>query len=697
VFPPECSQPVQTLRGVGAVLRGRLARLGIATIADLLAHFPREYQDRRRLDRLDQAAAKERANVLVRVVAARWIGSRWPRTLKVQIEDGSARAELLCFGRAFLSKVLLPGRQFWLSGRFQRQRGELTCSSFDLEPCDPREASRSFGRILPLYPLTEGLSQAALRTLVARALEWAGPRLEDALPAALRERRKLPGFRRALQGLHFPETEAELEQARRALAYTELFAYQLALGRARRERLEATRSRPRHAQRLKAALLERLGFRLTGDQERVLAEIERDLFGPHPGARLLQGEVGSGKTLVAFLAALAVIEAGEQAALLAPTELLARQQAEAAARLLEPLGVRVAFLSGSVQGEPRESLKAALAAGRVDFLVGTHALFSEDIRYRRLGLAIVDEQHRFGVRQRQAFLAKGASPDLLLMSATPIPRTLALALFGDLELSELRELPHGRRPVITHLCREGNEARVYQRVGQEIQAGGQAYFVYPLIGELPDLDLKHAEGMFRTLQKEVFPGRRLALIHSRVPEEQKVRVMAEFASGRVEILVATSVMEVGLDVPNATCIVVEHAERFGLSALHQLRGRVGRGPRQSYAFFVYSPELTESGKQRLKAVMGTTDGFAIAEEDLRIRGPGEFLGLRQSGSFRLAVADLARDWDTLLEARADAFGLLEHDPGLVAPEHAPLRRLLPAYPPAGGAEEEPDADHGWIL
>ena len=687
MFPPECRQPVETLHGVGAVLQGRLARLGVTTIADLLAHFPREYQDRRSLDRLGEAASKERANVLVRVVAASWIGSRRPRTLKVRIEDDSGRAELLCFGRAFLSRVLLPGRRFWLSGRFQAQGGSLECSTFELEPYDPREASRSFGRILPLYPLTEGLSQTVVRRLVERALEWAAPRLQEALPAGLRERRRLESFSRALRALHFPGSEEELAGARRALAYTELFAYQLALGRARQERLRQARSRPRHAQNLKAGLLARLSFRLTADQERVLAEVELDLFGPHPSARLLQGEVGSGKTLVAFLAALAVIEAGEQAALLAPTELLARQQAEAAARLLEPLGVRVAFLSGGVQGEPRGSLKAALAEGRVDLLVGTHALFSEDIRYRRLGLAIVDEQHRFGVGQRQAFLAKGASPDLLLMTATPIPRTLALALFGELELSELREMPRGRRPVITHLSRQGNEARVYQRVAQELEAGGQAYFVYPLIEESPELDLKHAEGMFRALKK-MFPAFRLGLIHSRLPEGEKVEVMAGFSSGRVRALVATSVMEVGMDVPNASCIVVEHAERFGLSALHQLRGRVGRGPRQSYAFFVYSPELTESGKERLKAILGTSDGFAIAEQDLRIRGPGEFLGQRQSGSFRLAVADLARDWDTLLEARADAFELLERDPSLVAPEHALLRSLLP---------EEPYADHGWIL
>jgi ATP-dependent DNA helicase RecG len=697
VFLPECLKPVETLRGVGSVLRERLARLGLTTIADLLMHFPRDYQDRRRLDRLAEAAEKERVNVLVRVVASRWIGRGYPRTLKVQVEDESGRASLLCFGRAFLSKVLLPDRRFWLSGRFQRQHGELVCSTFELEPHDPGEASRSFGRILPLYPLTEGLSQTALRVLMGRALEWAEPRLQDALPPALRARRDLPGIREALRGLHLPDSEDKLERARRGLAYTELFAYQLALGRARRERLAATRSRPRHAQKLKAALLARLAFRLTGDQERALAEIEADLLGPHPAARLLQGEVGSGKTLVAFLAALSVIEAGEQAALLAPTELLARQQADAAARLLEPLGVRVAFLSGGVQGEARESLRRALAGGQIDFLVGTHALFSEDIHYHRLGMAIIDEQHRFGVRQRQAFLAKGPSPDLLLMSATPIPRTLALALFGDLELSEIRELPTGRLPVITHLTREGNESKVYERVRQEVKGGGQAYFVYPLIEESEDRELKHAEGMLQTLKKQVFTEFRLDLIHSRLAEEEKIRVMAEFASGQVQILVATSVLEVGMDVANASCIVVEHAERFGLSALHQLRGRVGRGARQSYAFLIYSAELTESGKQRLKAIMETGDGFAIAEEDLRIRGPGEFLGLRQSGIFKMAVADLARDWDTLLAAREDALGLLEKDPGLVAPEHAPLSRLLAAARPAGSGEEERDADHGWLL
>jgi ATP-dependent DNA helicase RecG len=498
-----------------------------------------------------------------------------------------------------------------------------------------------------------------------------------------------------LRGLHFPGSEEEQAASRRALAYSELFCYQLRLERSRRARLGVERRRARGDGNLRARLLARLPFRLTEDQERALAEIDADLFGPHPAARLLQGEVGSGKTLVALLSALAVIEAGEQAALLAPTELLARQHADMAARLLEPLGVRVALLTGAVQGEARGRLLAALARGELDLAVGTQALFSGQVRYRRLGLVIVDEQQRFGVRQRGALLAKGEAADLLLMSATPIPRTLALLLFGDLGHSELRELPGGRLPVITHLTRQGNEGRVYERVREELRRGGQAYLVYPLIGTEAG-GVKEAEAMFR-LQQKNFPEARLALLHSRVPEPEKV--MAAFAAGRLDVLVATSVLEVGVDVPNASCLVVQQAERFGLASLHQLRGRVGRGPRQSYAFLVYGEDLTEAGAARLKAVLGSRDGFALAEEDLRLRGPGEFLGARQSGALRLGVADLARDWEICRAARADALELAGADPGLSRPENAPLREVLERLEPPGEGRpgEELDADYGWIL
>jgi ATP-dependent DNA helicase RecG len=690
------SRSVRTLRGVGPVLAGRLQRLGIRTLSDLAFYAPRDYQDRRRRDRLSEAAGLERANVLVRVVSGRWFGS-WPRIFRAEVEDESGRAALLCFGRPFLSRQLEPGRRFWVSGRFQRQRrehGELASSAFELEPYDPQEESRIVGRILPVFPLTEGVGQRTLRLLVAQALEALGD-LPERLPEGLRARHDLPSLRDALRGLHFPQSEDEQEAARRCLVYTELFYYQLELERSRRARQTVTRRRERHAQLLKHGLLNRLPFRLTGDQERALAEIEADLFCPHPATRLLQGEVGSGKTLVAFLAALAVIESGEQVALLAPTELLARQHADTAASLLEPLGVRVAFLSAGVQGEARDSLLEALARGEVDLAVGTHALFSQSVSYRRLGLAIVDEQQRFGVRQRGALLAKGAAPDLLMMSATPIPRTLALVLFGDLGLSELREMPRGRLPVITHLARQGNEGRVYERVREEVRRGGQAYLVHPLIGTEAG-GPREAEAMFRRLKRETFPELRLGMLHSRVPEPAKV--MAAFAAGKLDILVATSVMEVGVDVPNANCLVVHQAESFGLASLHQLRGRVGRGPRRSYAFLVYGEGLSPAAAARLKAVLGSNDGFALAEEDLRLRGPGEFLGLRQAGALRLGLAELGRDWEICRVARADALELSRADPGLSRPENALVREVLERMEAGARAgEEEERADHGWIL
>jgi ATP-dependent DNA helicase RecG len=666
---PRSGDCVTSLKGVGPALSRRLGRLGIHTLGDLLAHYPRDYQDRRRVDVLSQAAGLQRVNVLVNVRGQQWIGKSYPRVLRITVEDETGRAALLCFGRPYLSRVLLPGRRFWVSGVFQRWGGELAASNFEIELHEGREDAEGFRRILPVYALTDGLTQKGMRKLQLQALGQleAGAPEADPVPFLLREQRKLMGQGEALRMIHFPGSPEQLERARRSIVYAELLQYQLLLGQSRRARLAVVRRRATHAQNMRGAVVRRLPFQLTGDQRRVLAEIDADLFGPHPGARLLQGEVGSGKTLVALLAAAAVIEAGEQVALMAPTELLARQHADTAARLLEPVGIRVAFLSGSVQGDARQELTAHLAAGEIDLVVGTHALYSGAVDYRRLGLAIVDEQHRFGVRQRQALLAKGPNPDLLLMTATPIPRTLALAAFGDLELSEIRKPPAGRRPVITHLAREGNEAKVYERVRREIASGGQAYFVYPLIEEAPELGLKAAEGMFRTLSREVFPDLRLALIHSRLPEEQKVRVMARFATAEIDILVATSVMEVGVDVPSATCIVIEQAERFGLSSLHQLRGRVGRGSAQAYAFLVYGRSLTVEGVQRLKAIMDLADGFAIAEQDLKLRGPGEFAGLRQSGYLRLGLADLLRDWEEFLRARKDAETILDRSPAGAGP------------------------------
>jgi len=674
MFLLNCTQPVEELKRVGPASSRLLARLEIHSLEDLLRHYPRDYQDRRQLDPLSAALQKERINCLVRVVSREWIGRGYRKTLRVEIADDTGSAFLVCFGRDYLKNVLLPGRQFLVSGSFNPRFATVQSTNFDLEPYGPK--SLRFGRILPLYPLTEGLTQEALRRFVRQALEQVGGRLADELPEGIRLERELLHKGEAVRALHFPSSWEELQKARRTLVFEELFYYQLVLARTRRLRRQARKRRKEIPFHLQSGLLERLPFSLTPDQERVLAEVEADLFSPFQAARLIQGEVGSGKTLVAFLAALSVIEAGEQVAFLAPTELLARQHAGNAARLLEPLGVRTAFLSGSTPAAQRGLLRQSLQAGEIQLLIGTHALFSPDIRYPQLGLVIVDEQHRFGVLQRQAILAKGDHPDLLLLTATPIPRTLAMTVFGDLELSEIRGLPAGRKAVITHLTRPGGEAKVYERVYREIRAGRQAYFIYPLIEESESLQVKDAEGMARRLKAEVFPDLRLGLIHSRLSEEEKRGTMEAFCAGEIQILVATSVLEVGVDVPNASCMVIEQAERFGLSNLHQLRGRVGRGPYQSYAFLIYGEQLSPEAIQRLRVIMATGDGFAIAEEDLKIRGPGDFLGARQSGYLRLGLADPVRDRELFLSARQDALALLEEDPGLIQTQNGACREVL---------------------
>jgi len=429
---------------------------------------------------------------------------------------------------------------------------------------------------------------------------------------------------------------------------------------------------------LQKKLLERLPFSLTAGQAQAVDEINGDMAANIPMARLLQGDVGSGKTLVSFLSALRAIEENAQAAIMAPTELLARQHAENAARLLEPLGLHIAFLTGNIKAAGRKELLKNLADGSIDIVVGTHALFSGDVEYKNLKLVVIDEQHRFGVTQRSLIMSKGKETGLLMMSATPIPRTLALTVFGDMDVSVIKDMPPGRKPVKTHLAKESNEKKVYDFVRGELEQGRQAYFVYPLI-EGGD-EIKDAVSMADRLAKEVFPKYKTALIHSKVAEDEKKQTMDDFRKGEIKILSATSVVEVGVDVPNATCMVVEHAERFGLSALHQLRGRVGRGQDQSFCFLVYSDELTEEGKTRLKVMLENSDGFVIAEEDLKLRGPGHIAGTEQSGYLVLGIANPIRDIEELQRAREDAFSIMENDPDLLLADHRVIAKVLEEAP-----------------
>ncbi|MDR0386672.1 MAG: ATP-dependent DNA helicase RecG [Treponema sp.] len=713
MFLRELTASPDHIKGAGPATIRALARAGITSVGGLLCRYPRDWEDRSVTVPLADFRRHPSVCTVVRVLAHDWFGFGRMKTLKVYVEDASARAVLVCFNRPFLEKQLTVGKQFRLWGRFFYKYGEIQSTMFEVEPLENAgaaetlpetvaESSRGFGRILPVYPLSAGLTQGLLRKLIRTALSQYAAPLEDELPAAIIRRDGLLPKARALRAIHFPASMEELDLARKTLIYEELFYLEVLVGRRAMERRPAGNSdaaaSPTRASGtpapLQRRLLERLPFTLTPGQEEAAAEINRDMDGPFPMARLLQGDVGSGKTLVSFLAALRAIEAGGQAALMAPTELLARQHAENAAALLEPLGVRIAFLTGNIKAAGRTPLLKSLAAGDVDMVVGTHALFSRDVVYRSLKLVVVDEQHRFGVTQRQAIMEKGHSslvspgmPDLLMMSATPIPRTLALTVFGDLDVSVIRGLPPGRKPVKTHLARESNEGKVYDFVGRELAAGRQAYFVYPLIEAADSGDLKDAESMAERLATTVFPQYKTALVHSRLDEEEKRKTMEAFRRGEVKALVATSVVEVGVDVPNASCMVIEHAERFGLSALHQLRGRVGRGAEQSYCFLVYSDEgpdgdgLTETGKTRLRVMLENSDGFVIAEEDLKLRGPGQITGIEQSGYLALGIADPVRDAGELARARADAFAMLEADPGLLAPDHRCVAGVLERVPP----------------
>jgi len=685
MFLRELTDNTSAIKGIGKKSSEILKKAGIETVGDLLLHTPRTYEDRQKRISLAQALASgEAANTVITVLAHDYIGFGKNATLKIIVEDDSARASLVCFGRNFLRSSLLPGKQFYLYGQFSFRYNELQTSAFETEPYS--QSPRLFGVILPIYPLYGNLTQSFFRKCIQSTLEEYADALENELPKTIIVKYDLEQKHQAISNVHFPRKLEDVATALRSLRFEELYYLQLTIKR----RAQTIKRNQRETRTLPGGLPEklaaRLPFKLTADQQQVLKEIRKDLSASFPMMRLLQGDVGCGKTLVALIAALYVIEAGEQAAIMAPTELLAQQHADTAAELLEPLGIKVALLSGSITQKMRNQLLDALQTGDIDLLLGTHALFSEDVRFKQLSLAIIDEQHRFGVLQRMAFVEKGTQfgnhpPDMLLMTATPIPRSLALTVFGDLDVSTIRTLPPGRKPVETHLARIGNEGKVYEWVQREIAAGKQAYFVYPLIEQSDSLALKDAESMFLNLKSHVFPDSRLALLHSRVPEEEKKQTMAYFLKGEIDILVATSVIEVGVNAPNATCMVVEHAERFGLSALHQLRGRVGRASYQSYAFFIYGNDLTSEGKSRLMALKETTDGFLIAEKDLSIRGPGELTGVRQAGRFKLAFADIIRDLELLKEARSEVEQLLESDPGLINPENQIVRAVLNRAPP----------------
>lgn len=670
-------EPVTTIHGVGSAAARALERLNVTTIADLLRLAPRRYEDRSQLVSLVEATRRGEGLVSAQVIRHDAFPFRGRRTLKIIVADESSHASLVCFGRNFLARSFPVGARILVWGQFALRFGEIQAATFEAEILDGEPDGAPTG-IFPVYPLTERLTQAALRRYTRAALDrvTAGGGLCDPLPTAILSEKGFPSLDEAISELHYPSSFEAAARARRRLVFEELFLFQFGLAReALRRRTARRRARPARQRELRAAVLEALSFSLTAEQRRVVGEIEVDLAAPYPMSRLLQGDVGSGKTIVAILAALIAIERGEQVAFVVPTELLARQHARTMAKILAPTEVRIALVLGSLSEKQRAALYPRIADGSAEVIVGTHALFAESVEYANLSLVIVDEQHRFGVRQREALTAKGVDPDVLLMSATPIPRSLALTAFGDSEISTIREMPPGRKPVETHLVRLGNEERAYSFLERQLAAGRQAYCVYPAIEENTKRPLRNVEKMAEVLAHRL-PDRNVALVHSRLEEEERDRVMSRFVAGQVDLLTATSVVEVGVDVPNATVMVIEHAELFGLAALHQLRGRVGRGDAQSYCILVYDEPLTDEAKERLRAIYNTSDGFTIAEEDLRIRGPGELAGTRQAGFLQFRFADIRVDMDEMIRARGYIGEILRTDPGLLEAEHRALREYL---------------------
>jgi ATP-dependent DNA helicase RecG len=673
--------PVQYLKGVGEKRAELFARLGIRTALDLVWHLPHRYLDASTLTPLASARVGQEVSCVGRVVAKRVLPTRKGlRIFHAMLRDESGLLECVWPGQAFLDRTIREGQILLVSGPVRFYHGRQLAPREYIILGERDDAAESpLGRILPVYPATEGLGHRQVRSLIERHLDELIPLIEDLVPPKRRAALGLPTLAEALIYVHRPESLEQAEQGRRRLAFDELFDVQLMLARARAlAKREQRGVALAGAGNLTGALRESLPWTLTGDQEKALEQILADMATEERMGRLLMGDVGTGKTVVALFAMLVAIENDTQAVLMAPTELLVEQHAVTLGRLLMPLGIVPEVLLGRLPAAEKSAARRRIASGASRIIVGTHALVQESVTFKRLGLVVIDEQHRFGVEQRAALIGKGSTPDVLLLTATPIPRSLALTLYGDLDVSTLRERPPGRGRVRTAIRTDAERERVWTFVGEECARGRQAYVVLPVIDESEKADLRAATTMAEQLKKR-FPGVAVGLVHGRLKPEERDRVMRQFRDGAVSILVATTVIEVGIDVPNATIMVIEHPERFGLAQLHQLRGRVGRGEGESYAILLADGGVPE----RLRVFSQTDDGFKVAELDLAERGMGDLMGQRQSGGLTLRHARLADDADLLEMARRLALDIIERDPALQSAHHAAYRnRAVARFPRA---------------
>jgi ATP-dependent DNA helicase RecG len=677
-LPSGLDAPLTSLRGIGPKMADQFSKLGLHTIRDMMSFYPRRYVDYSALKPINRLEYGEQVTIIGTVWESTVQRTRAKQQLvRSVIGDGTATVQCTWFNQPWLAKRLRAGVTVMISGKVDQYLGRLTFQSPEWELVE-REQLHT-GRIVPVYPLTAGLNAKSVRMHVKRTVDYWARRTPDPLPEEIRQRQKLSSLETALLQIHYPDNWDRLASARRRLVFDELFVVQLGMLRQRREWQSQPGLPLQVDDEWLESLIGRLPYQLTKAQQKTLSQVRRDLGHNIPMNRLLQGDVGSGKTVVAAAAMAIAIESGAQAALMAPTEILAEQHANGISQLLAdvPSGVSVRLLTGSLSAVEKNAIYEESAAGTVDLVIGTHALIQSGVHFSNLGLVIVDEQHRFGVEQRAALRQKGHNPHVLVMTATPIPRTLALTLYGDLDISIIDEMPPGRQPVNTRWLEPAARERAYQFIRRQVEEGHQAFIICPLVEASDKSEAKAATDEHRRLQKTIFPDLRLGLLHGRMKGEEKEAVMSAFYRGETHILVSTSVVEVGIDVPNATVMLVEGANRFGLAQLHQFRGRVGRGEHKSTCLLL-ADSTTPEAEERLRALESTNDGFVLAEKDLELRGPGEFFGTRQSGLPDLKLAEIS-DLETLEKAREEAERLFEEDPDLQAPEHRLLERQVSSF------------------
>mgnify|MGYP001563506117 CR=1 FL=1 len=669
--------PLVSIAGIGPKRAKAFAKRGIKTIEDLCYYFPRRYEDRRKLIKISQLIEGEIQTVrgTVLAVGQRRSFKRWLTITEVAVGDASGKIFCVWFSQPYLKNYFKPGKEIILYGRVERYGKRLQLNAPEFEFIE--DEVKDLTRIIPIYPAVEGTSQRYLRRLIEDVLDEYLPSLHEILPYNIRTRHNLFNLAKSLRVIHFPGDENEQKEAYRRLSFEEFFIFQIPI-LLRKLRYASQPGITHQSQGKLASLIqESLPFRLTSAQLRVWEEIKLDLASSKPMHRLIQGDVGSGKTIVAFLAGFFALEGGHQVAFMVPTDILARQHYE---NIRGQEKIKISLLTSSLDKKEKTKIYKEIKEGKIDLIIGTHALLEEGVKFKNLGLVVIDEQHKFGVSQRALLPQKGNSPDILIMTATPIPRTLAITLYGDLDISIIDELPPGRKPIKT-LWLELKERKIaYDLCLEQLKSGCQAYIVYPVIEDSYILDIAGAKKMYAQLKEGIFRGVNIGLIHGRMKQKEQEEVMQDFKEKKLSVLVSTTIVEVGLDIPTATCMIIEHAERFGLAQLHQLRGRVGRGEAESFCVLL-SDAYTMEAQARMTAMKNFSDGFKIAEEDLRIRGPGEFFGERQHGLSELRIANPLTQLHLLKAAREEAKQLLKADPNLEESAHLPLReKLLQRFP-----------------